>query len=296
MKLALVLAVALPILAADVRTELREHMLALVNRDRARHNLPAVQLDASAAWHADRFAEEQLETGAAGHFNLRGEGPHVRWSAVHFRSDHVNENASSWSTNRELTDTTIKDMMRRSQESMMAEEPPADGHRRAILDPWATHLAPGVAWKGGELRFSQIFLRRYVTLEPLPKALWMKDRVTIRGWIIGDETFDSVTVHSEPLPRPLTAKEASAISSYALPKRYTRYLPRLDRWRTYLDGTHGDVVIDKKKFTVEIGFNDGPGIYTIVVWIKPAGSGPIEVTNHAIRVEESPAAETLQVR
>jgi uncharacterized protein YkwD len=302
MRLALVLAVlALPLFAAEpdphaLRKELRTYMLELVNADRVKNDLKPVALDDVAAWTADWFCEEQLATGVTGHFNLRGEGPHLRWSGAHYRSDLVNENASSWSTTRQLTPGVIKDMIRRSQQTMMNEKEPFDGHRDTILDPWATHLAPGFAWKDGELRFSQIFLRRYVTLEPLPKAVWMRDRVNVTGWIIGDEAFDSVTVHYEPLPRPLSAVQASAIPTYKLPQRYTRYLPKLPALRHYMDGSRGDVTIERKKFTLDIGFNDGPGIYTIVVWLKPADALPIQVTSESIRVEESPAAETLHVR
>jgi uncharacterized protein YkwD len=305
MKLALLLAVALPLVAetraADpdprvLRKELRAYMLELVNADRAKHDLRPVALDENAAWTADRFCEEQIQTGVTGHFNLLGEGPHLRWSGAHHRTDLVNENASSWSTTRQLTPIVIKDMIRRSQESMMNEKPPLDGHRDTILDPWATHLAPGFAWKDGELRFSQIFLRRYVTLEPVPKAVWMRDRVSVTGWIIGEETLDSVTVHYEPLPRPLTVAEAIAIPTYKLPVRHTRYLPKLPVMRHYLDGTRGDITIERKKFTLDIGFNDGPGIYTIVVWVKPIDASPIQATSQTIRVEESPAAETLHVR
>lgn len=301
MKLALLLAVALPLFAADpdpvaLRKELRTYMLELVNADRVKHGVKPVELDAVAAWHSDLFCEEQIAHDVSGHFNLKGEGPHLRWSNVHYRSDLVHENASSWSTTRMLTPIVIKDMIRRSQESMMNEKPPFDGHRDTILDPWATHLAPGFAWKGGELRFSQIFLRRYVTLEQIPRAVWVRDRVNVTGWIIGEEAFDSITVHYAPPPRPLTAKEASDIPTYKLPERHTRYLPKLPMTRHYMDGGRGDVVIDKKKFTVDIGFNDGPGIYTVVVWIKPVDALPIQVTSETIRVEESPAAETLQVR
>ncbi|HEX2061278.1 MAG TPA: hypothetical protein VHK90_11095, partial [Thermoanaerobaculia bacterium] len=302
MKILLALAVAFPLFAADppveLRNELREYMLALVNGDRAKHGLAPVELEKGAAWFADQFCEEQLATGTTGHFNLKGESPYLRWSALNYRTDLVNENASAWSTSRELTPHAIKDMIRRSQQSMMSEKPPFDGHRRVILDPWATHLAPGFAWKGGELRFSQVFLRRYVSLEPLPKAVWKGDRVTITGWLQKEGDVDAVTVHYEPLPRPLTAAEASAIPSYALPKRRRHYLPRLPVTRKYMDGSRGDIVLEnqgQKSFTLTIDFTEGPGIYTIVTWVRPPGAGPIEVTNHSIRVEESPAAETLQV-
>ena len=54
------------------------------------------------------------------------------------------------------------EMMRRSQQVMMNEVAPHDGHRRTILDPYATHVGIGMAWEGGEFRLAQEFVRRYI--------------------------------------------------------------------------------------------------------------------------------------
>ena len=42
---------------------------------------------------------------------------------------------------------------------MMAEKPPDDGHRQAILDPLWTHVGIGVALEGGEFRMTEEFTR-----------------------------------------------------------------------------------------------------------------------------------------
>ena len=45
-------------------------------------------------------------------------------------------------------------ILARSVEDMLAEVPPDDGHRRALLDPGVTHIGVGLAVRGGEVRMT----------------------------------------------------------------------------------------------------------------------------------------------
>src|SRR6266849_5646580 len=91
--------------------------------------------------------------------------------------DGVSENAAAWSANYNFSDRALYEMMRRYKDAMMREVAPHDGHRRTILDPFATHVGIGLAWDRGEFRLTQEFIRRYVDwVRPLPRSASVGDR------------------------------------------------------------------------------------------------------------------------
>jgi len=195
-------------------------------------------------------------------------------------------------------------MMRRSQQAMMDEVAPHDGHRRTILDPFATHAGLGLAWERGELRIAEEFIRRYVEwARPLPRNASTADRAMLRVKPHAAYAVEAITVHHEPLPRTMPAKLANDISTYSLPQKRREYLPRLhDRVEQtaayrreireeYSDGRLGDFeVAEDGSVAFAVPFPDGPGVYTVVVWVHARGSHEaIAASNVSIRVSE-PAA------
>jgi hypothetical protein len=187
---------------------------------------------------------------------------------------------------------------------MMEEVEPHDGHRRTILDPFATHVGIGMAWERGEFRIAQEFIRRYVEwARPLPRTATSSDRVMLRVRPHDGFVVEAVTVHHEAFPKPMPAKLANDITSYSLPDKRREYLPRLhDRvehlagytheiHEEYADGRRGDFeVADDGSVAFAVPFPDGPGIYTVVVWVHArSGHESIAATNVSVRVADSPA-------
>src|SRR5438132_2035005 len=161
----------------ETRFTLREEFLRLINRDRQQFGLRPVQLDALSSAVADTYCLEQIHNGTTGHFTLDGQAPYMRYSFAG-GNDGVSENAAAWSANYRLTDRALYEMMRRSQKAMMGEVAPHDGHRRTILDPYATHVGIGLAWEGGEFRLTEEFVRRYMDWSrALPRRAAANDRV-----------------------------------------------------------------------------------------------------------------------
>jgi hypothetical protein len=107
---------------------------------------------------------------------------------------------------------------------MMAERPPADGHRRTILDPESTHV--GVGWALGEGRFqmAEEFVTR--TLERLTVSLRDPARLvlTFEGRVVQDQRLEFVTIAREPPPSPLTREQASGRSNYSYPRPGLAYV------------------------------------------------------------------------
>ncbi len=277
----------------ETRFTLREEFLRLINRDRKQFGLGPVLLDAFASSIADAYCRQQIRNGTSGHFTTDGQAPYMRYSFAG-GNDGVSENAAAWSANYNFSDRALYEMVRRSQDAMMREVTPHDGHRRTILDPYATHVGIGLAWERGEFRLAQEFIRRYVDwTRPLPRSASADDRILCSGRPAAGYSVEAITVHHEPLPQPIAAVTANAITNYGLPDARRDYRPRL---RTHLrelysDGRRGDFpVADDGSFSLVVPLADGAGVYTVVVWVRAHGAREaIVASNVSIRVHDSPA-------
>jgi uncharacterized protein YkwD len=285
----------------ETRFTLREEFLRLINRDRKQFGLPPVQLDALASAVADAYCQDQIRNGTSGHFTTDGQAPYMRY-AFAGGNDGVSENAAAWSANYNFSDRALYEMMRRSEVEMMREVAPHDGHRRTILDPFATHVGIGLAWDRGEFRLAQEFVRRYVDwTRPLPRTAFVGDPILCSGRPAKGYSIEAITVHHEPLPQPMAAVTANAIKSYALPDTRREYLPRLrsrvsmssagsitEVREVYANGRRGDFPVNEDgAFAFVIPLPDGPGVYTIVVWVKASGvRDAIAASNVSLRVQD----------
>jgi uncharacterized protein YkwD len=286
----------------ETRMTLRAEFVRLINRDRAKFGLPPVQLDAQTSVVADAYCRAQIRNRTTGHFTLDGEAPYMRYSFAG-GNDGVSENAAAWSANYGFSDRALYDMVRRSEAAMMGEVAPHDGHRRTILDPAATHVGIGLAWEKGEFRMTQEFIRRYVDwTKALPRRATTGDPILCSGRAVKGYDIEAITVHHEPLPQPMAAVTANAIETYQLPDSRREYLPRLKGHFTrrmdggleevrdeYIDGRRGDFQVGDGNFSFAIPFPDGPGVYTVVVWVRPHGSSgdAIPASDVSIRVDGS---------
>src|SRR6185436_11853942 len=125
-----------------------------------------------------------------------------------------------------FSDRALYDMIRRSEDAMIHEMPPHDGHRRTILDPYATHVGIGLAWEHGEFRLTQEFVRRYVTWSrPLPRSASPGEQITAVGKPIAGYRIEAISVHHEPIPQTLATQVVNRLDSYSLPDKRRDYLP-----------------------------------------------------------------------
>jgi hypothetical protein len=304
-----ILLLASPLAHSDIdltRTTLRQYILKLINTDRALYNLPPVELDVKTSALGDQYCEQQIANGTNGHFTTDGLTPYMRYSFAG-GNDGVSENAAAWSANYTFSERALYEMARRSEDAMMAEMPPEDGHRKTILDPYATHVGIGLAWEQGEFRLVHEFVRRYVSWsKPLPRRAHVLDPVIASGRPLRDDMeIHAISVHFEKVPEAMPAHVANAFDSYSLPENRRDYLPRLAQEyrmrnnrtleivrREYANGSRGDFYLGKDgSFSFEIPFSEGPGIYTLVVWMKKKGSEKqFPASNISIRVEQPVSA------
>jgi uncharacterized protein YkwD len=258
---------------AEPARDAKAALLARINADRAAAGAPAVELDLVAAKAGDAFCLDAARTDVMGHWDLAGRAPYDRfadaggvdWSAENFSG--VSRRGEAFRRDE------LVGLLLEAHGGMMAEKPPDDGHRKAILDPLWTHVGIGVALEGGEFRMTEEFTRHAAVWVEAPAGRVRAGRTVPvnvqlpKGWSLG-----AVEVAYEKFPQPLTAKEIKKRGSYAYPKGAQTLLPLLARGFQYTNGTTGEVVVAGGVARAEIALLSGPGSYWVLVYAAPGAA------------------------
>lgn len=249
-------------------SEVLMRVLERINRDRSRHGLATVALDTELSEIASLRCARLIDDRTHGHFSTDGLPPYLRYSmsGVH---GYVSENVASWSSPRTIPAAAVEGLLIRSHNEMVTEIPPFDGHRRSILDPWATHVGLGYAVSGGELRFIEAFGRKYVSwISEIPAITAAGSPLNLEGVVEEGMELREVSVHWEPLPRPMSPDQADAIRTYDFPAR-----PRFIR---------NDAGSRNGTFSLRVLLDQGPGIYSLVIHLSPGDERQFEGTSVSI--------------
>lgn len=265
----------------------RQRLLNQVNEDRARFRLSQLQLDELACQVADAHARDMVERDFLSHWGSDGRKPYQRYSLAG-GSDALMENVSSARSIESVTTTGVGRSLHDMHQSMVQEVPPNDGHRRAILFPQLTHAGFGIALTGRSLRLDQVFLARYIEVEPIQRQARPNAGITLRGRMLNpNHKITGIDLFFEPLPSPPEIEWLREPRSYGLPKTQQTYLPRLPDPLFYADGGNGNIDLKGPDgFQVRIALSKKPGINTIVVWLRAGSNGTVfPATGICVRVE-----------
>ncbi len=247
----------------------RELLLNLVNIDRLKAGSSQLQIDDLANKVATEHAQDMAKGHFLSHWGSDGRKPYHRVGLAG-GTDAVQENASAATNIQSLTPEGILEDLRDMHASMMAEVPPRDGHRKTILDPFHTHVGFGLGFNGYNLRLDEIFLARYVGLDPIPREAKPDSVILIQGKMLNANHFlKEVDIFFEPLPTLPEIDWLRTPRAVSLPDTYTALRPRAPQGTKYADGTLGDFDWERGgKFRAAIKLNRGPGIYTIVLFVR----------------------------
>ena len=259
---------------AEPELDAKAALLARINADRAAAGLSLLAYDLVAAKAGDAFCLDAARTGVMGHWDLAGRAPYDRFADA----GGVDWNAENFSGTSRRGEAFRKDelvgLLLGAHRGMMQERPPDDGHRRTILDPKWTHVGIGVALEGGEFRMTEEFTRHAAVWVEAPASRVRAGRTVPvnvqlpKGW-----TLAVVEIAHERFPRPLTAKEIRARTSYAFPAASERLLPRLASPFEYKDGSTGVIAVANGLVRAKVALGSGPGSYWVLVY---AGPGAVE--------------------
>jgi len=247
----------------------RELLLNLINADRLKADLSQLKLDDLAHKVATEHAQDMARGRFLSHWGSDGRKPYHRF-AFAGGTDAVQENASAASNIQSLTPAGIFEDLRDMHASMMAEVPPNDGHRKTILYPFHTHVGFGLGFNGYHLRLDELFLARYIQLDPVPKEARPNSTVWLSGRMLNPTHFlNEVDTFFEPFPVPPDIDWLRIPRSVSFPEGYTPTRPKAPSGTRYSDGSLGDFDWERGgKFRAPVTLKDGPGIYTIVFFVR----------------------------
>lgn len=250
--------------------EIRANLLELVNEERAMAKLSQLAVDELATKVATQHAQEMAVDGYTSHWGRDGRKPYHRYSfagGTQATMENVAAADSTWSMKaRDLKQDTSYLHVRLYQ-----EQPPNDGHRRAILAPQHTHVGFGIAVDDLRLRVVELFVAKYVQVEPIARKVKPGDRLTFAAKMPKEGYYlNHVEVFYEPLPAAPELGWLRDSRSYSLPSESLILRPKVPPPYMYADRKPGVVEISAAgRFTAQIDlFKKEPGIYTIVSWLK----------------------------
>jgi uncharacterized protein YkwD len=250
--------------------EAQRFVLGLINRDRAKANLPPVVLDQAASKAGLRHARDMAANGFTGHVGSDGSVPEQRYTESG-GSDFVQENAACLFdlVKRKLDGKPRFDAAKLSalHGMFMAEVPPNDGHRRNILNPLHNRVGIGLAQPQDVPQpcLTQEFVDDYGEYEALPREAKAGSQLRAAGTISAPLAFGGVgigrTAPSTPPPR-----ERLNGKLYRIPAPDTLYFPAGFK-------TPKPVKLDGRRFSIDLDLGKAPrpGSYTISVWAKKPG-------------------------
>jgi len=267
---------------------LRAQLLDQVNRERAQAGVNALKLDGLASDVAQSHATEMAQNNYLNHWGLDGRKPYHRY-AFAGGTDATAENDAAADYSAPFASDDFLDAPLRMHKSMHAEVPPNDGHRQAMLAAQNTHVGFGLATEGLHVRLCELYVSRYVSIDPYPSVKPPQGRFLFSGRVLDPKyLIEGIDVFYEPPPSPPNKSWLQKPRPYGLPENPTSLYVKLPPNKYYDDGTSGTIEIPRPgSFRVPIELSrKAPGIYTLVVWISRFENSKLfPATNVCVRAE-----------
>jgi len=250
--------------------DIRANLLEMVNEERAVAKVPLLKVDELATQVATQHAVEMATDEYASHWGRDGRKPYHRYSFAGGTAA-TQENVSAADNTWSMKVSELKQDAAYLHVRLYQEKPPYDGHRKAILAPQHTHVGFGLAVDKLRLRMVELFVAKYLEVEPVPRRAKPNDRIVFKGKMPKEGYYmNTIDVFYEPLP---TAPDISWLRqprSYALPDESRVLRPRVPPPFTYSDRQSGviEMSLDGRFSTPIRLFKKEPGIYTIVTWLR----------------------------
>lgn len=240
-----------------------------INRDRAQHGLPPVEIDPLASKVGDDHCREQQNYNYLGHQSINGANPYYRYSQEGGDDYNQQNTAGRWGYPYNTIDRNrIISWCLESHQRMVNEVPPNDGHRQNILDPHHTHVGIGLAYSAKDCFLTQEFLNRYCSFSPLPRKARVSETLSLTGRPVSGYSISTAAICYEDPLSPLTPEQINNIWHYSLPSKRDYLYIKLGQGMRYNNGSQGDIEVNAdKSFEIPIKFEYGPGVYTIVVYM-----------------------------
>jgi uncharacterized protein YkwD len=267
---------------------LQHRLLSLVNEERAEAGLSNLKLDQLGCNVAQKHAIEMAENDFLSHWDRAGLKPYHRYSFAG-GTDATGENDSAADYSKPIESDEMPFAVVRMHNAMFDEVPPDDGHRQTMLTPQHTHVGFGMAWRGLHIRLCEVFVSRYVQIDPYPLIQRPQSRFVLSGGVLNPRhSIDALDVYFEPPPSPPARGWLETPHRYGLPQDRVTFYKKLPPHKAYDDGSTGTIEIPSHgRFSAPVELSHKqPGIYTFVVWVlRSETERPIPATNICVRAE-----------
>ena len=268
--------------------EIRANLLEMINEEREVAKVPAVALDEFATQVATKHAVDMATGEFSSHWGRDGLKPYQRYSFAG-GTDATQENISAADNTWSMKLADLKQDTAYLHVRLYQEKPPNDGHRQAILAPQHTHVGLGLAIDQLRLRLVELFVARYVKVEPVRRTAKPGAQLYLSGKLLNHNyVLDHVEVCYEPLPKAPDWSWLRQPRSYSLPREFVELRKKVPPPFIYSDGVRGVIdVLPGGSFSFPVKlYKVEPGVYTVVAWIKKEGSGKtFAATEVCIRAE-----------
>jgi uncharacterized protein YkwD len=274
--------------SAEEINAVRAKLLDQVNHERTQSGLGTLKLDERANDVAQLHATEMARNNFLSHWGLDGRKPYHRYASAG-GTEATAENDAAADYSAPFASDDFLDAPLRMHKAMHAEVPPDDGHRQAMLAPQNTHVGFGVATAGLHLRLCEIYVSRYVTIDPYPTVKAPQSRFFFSGRLINPKySIEGIDIFYEPLPSPPSRSWLETARPYGLPENPISLYMKLPANKMYDDGTSGTIeIVQPGAFRAPIELNRKErGIYTLVVWIARSETANLFPATHVcVRAE-----------
>lgn len=252
------------------QAEAARYAISLINRDRASQGLGPVVWDPTAAAAATRHAADMAKHGITAHWGTDGSTPEIRYTEAG-GTDLASENVGC------LADAKAHGLrappyeaesIRHFHDLFFNEKPPADGHRKNILNPHHTHVGVGFAAIEGfpVVCLVHEFVDDYGDYEPLPRTAKAGQKLKVEGTIKGEATFGGIGVGFEPKAAPRSPDDLAKTGSYAMPAPFVSYFPP-----GYVTPLPVKTTGNHFSLDLPLGREKGPGEYAITIFAQFPG-------------------------
>lgn len=201
---------------SDDVLRMKIEQLIYINQSRKKFKVQQVKLDILASRVANKMAEEACRYEYTGHWNTNGEKPYHRY-AFGGGYDHVEENAYGMWANFDFDPSagSVVKHMKEAHDSFMVEVPPDDGHKKNIIDSTHNYVGIGVCMNGGQFRYYEEFIDRYIEFIEVKTKVKRNENFTIKFKSAEKGLYvNSLVVYYEKMPAKLTPKQISRKGTY----------------------------------------------------------------------------------
>ena len=195
--------------------DLKQHMLALINHNRADHGLEPVMLGNNAS--AQRHAEDMLEYGYSSHWSSSGFKPYMRYTlddGTGLPAENISGRKCPLSSSVRYRTIDHKTALEKTQTGLMQ----SPGHRRNILNPWHTIVHLGIACDDVGCSVVQLFDRDYLSYTALP-SISDAGVLTLTIEYASGFNLSGIQIWYDEPPHSLTFGQLGATHSYSIGQR-----------------------------------------------------------------------------